>query len=76
MKLIDCDLEKQMILIESKRDNIKSARHILERALCQQFQLLTLAIYSSEILKGNKLKKGLKQHRKRLKKPSIKPTRK
>lgn len=57
MKLIDCDLEKQMILIESKRDNIKSARHILERALCQQFQLLTLAIYSSEILKGNKLKK-------------------
>lgn len=57
MRLINCTLEQQMLSIESKRDDIKIARQILEKALCQQFQLLTLALYSSEILKGRSLKK-------------------
>ena len=58
MRLINSTLEQQMLSIESKRDDIAIARKILEKALCQQFQLLSLALYSSEILKG----KSLKEH--------------
>lgn len=56
MRLISSTLEQQMLSIESKRDDIKGACQLLEKALCQQFQLLTLALYSSEILKGKSLK--------------------
>lgn len=58
MKLISKTLEEELLSVENKRDNIFEARSILEKAITEQMQLLTIALYSSELLNGRELHKS------------------
>ena len=49
MRLISSILEKEMQSAELNRNNVKKARQILENGLCEQFQLLTLSLYSNDL---------------------------
>ena len=55
MRLISSILEKEMQSAELNRNNVKKARQILENGLCEQFQLLTLSLYSNDLLCGKDL---------------------
>lgn len=58
MKLISKALEEELLSVEDKRDNICKARFILEKAITEQMQILTIALYSSELLNGRELQKN------------------
>lgn len=58
MKLISEALEKELLSVEDKRFDILEARSILEKVITKQMQLLTIALYSSELLNGRELQKN------------------
>ncbi len=57
MRIINADLEDELLLVEQKKDDIEIARKSLEKALTQQMQQLTLSLLSYELLCGRDIKK-------------------